>query len=112
LRAAAEAASGLAPLATAIHRLAHRLRISLDPVLAGPEPPPEANDPYGLSNRERHVLQLLSRGYTNAQIGTELFISPKTASVHVSNIFRKLNVVNRAEAAAVGERAGLIDPDS
>jgi DNA-binding NarL/FixJ family response regulator len=57
------------------------------------------------------VLRLLAEGLTNAQIGTELFMSPKTASVHVSNILRKLNVVNRAEAAAVAERAGLTAHD-
>jgi DNA-binding CsgD family transcriptional regulator len=116
LRAAAEAATGMAPLTAAIHRLARRSRISLDPA-PGPAPsappaPPGTEDPYGLTKRERHVLTLLAQGYTNAQIGTALYMSPKTASVHVSNILRKLNVVNRAEAAAVGERAGLIDPDS
>lgn len=73
---------------------------------------PETIDPYHLTNRERHVLRLLAQGYTNAQIGAELLMSPKTASVHVSNILRKLNVVNRAQAAAVGERAGLTDSDS
>jgi ATP/maltotriose-dependent transcriptional regulator MalT len=104
LRAAAEAASGMAPLTATIRRLAHMSRISLHPA---PSEPPATQDPYGLTNRERHVLRLLARGCTNAQIGVELFMSPKTASVHVSNILRKLNVANRAEAAAVGERAGL-----
>jgi DNA-binding NarL/FixJ family response regulator len=55
------------------------------------------------------VLRLLAAGRTNAQIGTELFISPKTASVHVSNILRKLGVSGRAQAAATAERAGLLD---
>jgi len=113
LRAAADAASGMVPLASAIHRLADRSRISLRPAPtpqpSGSPEPPGTDDPYGLTNRERHVLRLLAHGYTNAQIGAELFMSPKTASVHVSNILRKLNVVNRAEAAAVGERAGLTD---
>jgi DNA-binding CsgD family transcriptional regulator/tetratricopeptide (TPR) repeat protein len=104
VRAAADAATGMVPLTAAVHRLAQRSRISLRPV---PSQPPEPDDPYGLTTRERHVLRLLARGYTNAQIGAELFMSPKTASVHVSNILRKLRVVNRAEAAAVGERAGL-----
>ncbi|HEX6684688.1 MAG TPA: AAA family ATPase [Candidatus Limnocylindrales bacterium] len=114
LRAAAEAASGMVPLTTAIHRLAQRTRISLRtvPTPAPSESPvPPATDPYGLTNRERHVLKLLARGYTNARIGEELFMSPKTAGVHVSNILRKLNVANRAEAAAVSERAGLTGPD-
>ena len=44
-----------------------------------------------------------------AQIGQELFISPKTASVHVSNILRKLAVTTRVQAATIAERAGLLD---
>ncbi len=57
------------------------------------------------------MLRLLAAGRTNAQIGAELYISPKTASVHVSNILRKLNVSGRAQAAATAERAGLLsDP--
>ena len=55
------------------------------------------------------MLRLLARGRTNAQIGAELYMSPKTASVHVSSIFRKLGVSGRAQAAAVAERAGLLD---
>jgi DNA-binding NarL/FixJ family response regulator len=55
------------------------------------------------------VLRLVAAGRTNAQIGTELFISPKTASVHVSNILRKLGASGRAQAAATAERAGLFD---
>jgi len=44
----------------------------------------------------------------NAQIGAELYISPKTASVHVTSILRRLGVSGRAQAAAVAERAGLL----
>jgi DNA-binding CsgD family transcriptional regulator/tetratricopeptide (TPR) repeat protein len=115
LRAAAEAATGMTPLTAAIRRVAQRSRTSLPPAPSGPPESPtlsRADDPYRLTDRERHVLRLLAQGYTNAQIGAELLMSPKTASVHVSNILRKLNVVNRAEAAAVGERAGLTDSDS
>ena len=50
------------------------------------------------------MLRLLAACRTNAQIGTELFISPKTASVHVSNILRKMGVSGRAQAAATAER--------
>ena len=53
------------------------------------------------------MLRLLARGQSNRQIGTELFISPKTASVHVSNILAKLAVTNRTEAAAIAHREGL-----
>ncbi len=53
-----------------------------------------------LTPREIHVLGLLARGLTNRGIGAELFISDKTASVHVSRILTKLSVPNRAAAAA------------
>ena len=47
-------------------------------------------------------------GRTNPQIGAELYISTSTASVHVSNILRKLGVSSRVQAAAIAERAGLL----
>jgi DNA-binding NarL/FixJ family response regulator len=53
---------------------------------------------------------LVADGLTNTQIGTRLFISEKTASVHVTNILRKLDVKNRAHAAALAQRAGLLRP--
>ena len=58
------------------------------------------------------MLRLVAVGRTNAQIGAELYISPKTASVHVTSILRKLGVSGRAQAAAVAERAGLLDTSS
>jgi DNA-binding CsgD family transcriptional regulator len=61
-----------------------------------------------LTDREFDVLRLLGEGRTNRQIGEELFISPKTVSVHVSRIFQKLRVENRTEAASAARRAGLI----
>jgi len=67
-----------------------------------------ADAPYQLTERELAVLRLLAAGYTNAQIGAELFISAKTASVHVTSILRKLGVAGRVQAAAVAERAGLL----
>jgi len=70
--------------------------------------PAEAPAPYRLTERELAVLRLLAAGRTNAQIGAELFISPKTASVHVTSILRKLGVAGRVQAAAVAERAGLL----
>jgi len=63
---------------------------------------------YGLTGRELAVLRLVAAGHTNAQIGAELYISPKTAGVHVSNIIRKLGVSGRVQASAVAERAGLL----
>jgi DNA-binding NarL/FixJ family response regulator len=61
----------------------------------------------GRTERELQVQRLLSDGRTNRQIGDELFITPKTASVHVSRILMKLGVANRAEAAAAAHRLGL-----
>jgi DNA-binding NarL/FixJ family response regulator len=55
------------------------------------------------------VLRLLAAGRSNPEIARELFISVKTASVHVSNILRKLNVTSRGEAAAAAHRLRLFD---
>jgi len=60
-----------------------------------------------LTAREQEVLDLLTRGMSNAQIGQTLFISEKTAGHHVSRILTKLGVRNRAEAAAHAARAEL-----
>jgi DNA-binding CsgD family transcriptional regulator len=67
-----------------------------------------SGDSYGLTPRELEVLGLLAHGRTNPQIGKMLFISEKTASVHVSNILRKLAVANRGEAAVLALRKGLV----
>jgi DNA-binding CsgD family transcriptional regulator len=63
----------------------------------------------GLTAREREVLSLVAAGRTNRQIGQALFISGKTASVHVSNILAKLGAGSRTEAAAIARRNALID---
>jgi len=112
LRAAASAGHGHTPLLTHIRTLAERARIPLRPVAAvtaSPTTKPPA--PYGLTGRELAVLRLLAAGRTNAQIGSELYISPKTAGVHVSSILRKLGVSGRVQAAAMAERAGLLHPE-
>ncbi|HET8779621.1 MAG TPA: LuxR C-terminal-related transcriptional regulator, partial [Agromyces sp.] len=59
----------------------------------------------GLTEREAQVLDLIAEGLSNGQIGERLFISTKTASVHVSAILRKLGVGSRTEAAVVAERS-------
>jgi ATP/maltotriose-dependent transcriptional regulator MalT len=64
-------------------------------------------DPFGLTPRERQVLELLADGRTNREIGQTLFMAEKTASVHVSRILAKLDVRSRTEAAAVAHRLGL-----
>lgn len=98
---------GAAPLAEQLRLLAQRGRLDT----AQPETTPSpANDPLtdlGISRREGEVLGLLGLGRTNRQIAEELFISEKTASVHVTHLLRKLNVASRVEAAAVAQRVGL-----
>lgn len=64
--------------------------------------------PRALTERELAVLDLVARGLTNRQIGEALFMSPKTASVHVSRILQKLDVSNRTEAASAARQAGLV----
>src|SRR6185437_8104152 len=90
------------------HALADRARIPLDSAASAPAELPADTTLYGLTERELLVLDLLVAGRSNSEIGAELFISRKTASVHVSNILRKLGVSNRAQAAALAERAGLV----
>ena len=58
------------------------------------------SNPGGLTEREVEVLRLVVAGHTNAQIATELFLSPKTVSRHLSNIFTKIGVTSRAAATA------------
>ena len=107
LRAAWAAADGHALLRTQIQVLAGRARIPLQAPAAA-APPAEAPPPGGLTGRELAVLRLLAAGRTNAEIGAQLYISPRTAGVHVTNILRKLGVSSRVQAAAVAERAGLL----
>jgi DNA-binding CsgD family transcriptional regulator/tetratricopeptide (TPR) repeat protein len=99
-------------LAGEIESLARRARIDLpspeeeQPERERPADVP-AGDALGLTPREREVLALIADGRTNRQIAETLFISGKTASVHVSNILAKLGVANRGEAAAVAHRLHL-----
>ena len=67
---------------------------------------PDAGRQLQLTKRERDVLALLADGRTNRQIAETLYISDKTASVHVSHILAKLGVTNRGQAAAVAHRLG------
>jgi DNA-binding NarL/FixJ family response regulator/tetratricopeptide (TPR) repeat protein len=98
---------GARPLADAVALLAQRARLTLGRA-DGPAPAPaDPAEALGLTSRERDVLRLVSDGRTNRQIAQELFISPKTASVHVSNILAKLGVSGRGEAAAVAHRLAL-----
>jgi DNA-binding CsgD family transcriptional regulator/tetratricopeptide (TPR) repeat protein len=102
-------------LALEVRTLAERARLGLEPVAApagngdAPQGPvaAAADDPFGLTPRERQVLALLAEGATNRQIGAALFMAEKTASVHVSRILAKLGVQGRTQAAAVAHRLHL-----
>jgi DNA-binding CsgD family transcriptional regulator/tetratricopeptide (TPR) repeat protein len=96
---------GAAPLVADGEALARRARLS---VPVGSAARPAADDRFGLTDRELDVLRLVAAGRSNAEIGRELFISPKTASVHVSNILGKLGVTRRGEAAATAHKLGLL----
>jgi pentatricopeptide repeat protein len=102
---ASATALGAAPLAAEVEALARRARIGLDePAVTVVESTDAAR--LGLTPREAEVLALVAAGRTNREIGAELFVSEKTASVHVSNILRKLGVSSRVEAAAIAQRIG------
>jgi DNA-binding NarL/FixJ family response regulator len=89
--------------------LARRARLDLAPagaVTPTIDPATPAGQ-LGLTPREAEVLALVAAGRSNRQIAQMLFISPKTASVHVSNLLAKLGVRTRIEAAAIAHRLGL-----
>jgi DNA-binding CsgD family transcriptional regulator/tetratricopeptide (TPR) repeat protein len=105
-------ALGAQPLVRELELLARRARFDLVEPVTSVSP-----DPYpglGLTAREVEVLWLVAHGRTNAQIAAELFISVKTASVHVSHILGKLGVSRRVDAAAIAQRlhaaGGCLDP--
>ena len=122
-RAAAETAAaeayrlarelGAAPLLREIERLAVRSRLDLErrPVVSDARPgPARVARPslFRLTRREQDVLERVTQGRTNREIAADLFISEKTASVHVSNIKAKLGANGRAEIAAIAVRLGLV----
>lgn len=98
---------GAQPLSDEIARLARRARIPLSDAAGGGHlaAPPQ----LGLTARELEVLRLVAAGQSNRDIANELFISVKTASVHVSNILGKLGVASRGEAAATAYRLQLFE---
>ncbi|MFJ8669283.1 AAA family ATPase [Streptomyces sp. NPDC093600] len=98
---------GAHPLREDVELLAARARLPLTAPESAP-PPRHGDDAFGLTPREQDVLRLVAAGRTNRQIAEELFISPKTASVHVSNILAKLGVSGRGEAAAMAHRLHLL----
>jgi DNA-binding CsgD family transcriptional regulator/tetratricopeptide (TPR) repeat protein len=114
---------GARPLVAAAVLLARRARLdtslvtdrTASPVVS--EAPGRSRGPAAafverrhLTPREVEVLTLLGSGWSNGEIATALYISRKTASVHVSNILGKLGVVDRLEAGALAHRVGLVGP--
>ncbi|WP_435603373.1 helix-turn-helix transcriptional regulator [Streptomyces sp. bgisy130] len=112
---------GARPLADELELLAQRARVPLPGLIpdstagtaahstraAEALPAAAPAESLGLTPREREVLRLVADGRSNRQIADALFISPKTASVHVSNILAKLGVSGRGEAGAVAHRLRL-----
>jgi DNA-binding CsgD family transcriptional regulator/tetratricopeptide (TPR) repeat protein len=91
---------GAAPVLAEVDALVARTRL-----VAAPAPRVPAEErPYGLTEREVEVLALLGTGATNRQIARRLFISERTVGVHVSRVLHKLQVTNRAQAAAVAAK--------
>jgi DNA-binding CsgD family transcriptional regulator/tetratricopeptide (TPR) repeat protein len=99
---------GARPLLGQIGSLARRARVDLS-AIPGQDVQPGGAAPFGLTEREFEVLRLVAVGRSNRDIAAELFISPKTASVHVSNIISKFGVTSRGEAAATAYRQHLLD---
>ena len=105
-RQAIEVAEQLAarPLLMALTDLGRRGRLTREQEQPGRGP---VSPLRGLTAREQEVLRLLAAGRSNREIAAELFIAPKTASVHVSNILGKLHAASRTEAAAIAHAEGV-----
>lgn len=109
---AAAVALGAAPLLRELEALGARAGIGFAGPAASPQVAPptttHAEPELGLTRRELEVLRLVAMGRTNKEVAATLFISEKTAGVHVSNILRKLDLRSRVEASAYAHRVGLL----
>ena len=63
-----------------------------------------------LTDREREILALVARGFTNDEIGSELFISPATVKTHLARIMAKLDAHDRAQLVVFAYETGLVTP--
>jgi DNA-binding CsgD family transcriptional regulator len=100
---------GALPLAEEVEAFRRRGGLHAVRPPAAPEPDPLAKElaRFNLTPRERQVLELLVAGASNRIIGRELDMKESTASVHVSNVLRKLGVANRTQAATLGRSLGI-----
>jgi DNA-binding CsgD family transcriptional regulator len=94
------------PIRALTEKVARRARLRLA-AHDHDEAEPGSRDRFGLTERETEVLRLLGEARTNREIGEALFISPKTVSVHVTSLMRKLGVRRRADAARLARKAVL-----
>jgi DNA-binding NarL/FixJ family response regulator len=101
IRAAAEGQALFGP-AIATRLLNYFKELSTKPALS------EAGTPFPeLTNRELEILRLIAQGHNNSEIAQKLFLSPKTVRNHITNIFSKLQVADRAQAIVRAREAGL-----
>jgi DNA-binding NarL/FixJ family response regulator len=107
LRVTGHEADATASFETAARLFEHiGARLDAREVVHGNKP----NLPAGLTEREIEVLRLVAGGLTNNEIATELFVSAKTVSRHLSNIFTKIGVSSRAGATAFAFEHHLLAP--
>ena len=99
---------GAAPLEAEVTTLARTARLRIEQPTEDTAGAHEDAD--GLTERETQVLELVADGRTNREIGQLLYMSPKTASVHVTHILRKLGVSTRVQAVSAAARRGLLGP--
>ncbi|MDB5928742.1 MAG: two component transcriptional regulator, LuxR family [Polaromonas sp.] len=88
--------------------LARRLLSKFEPAANKARALPQRKARQTLSEREKEVLQLVAAGYTSSEIGMRLGISGQTVNSHIKNLYRKLNVRNRAQAVSLGAKQGLL----
>ena len=75
-----------------------------------PDPVPPPDELRGLTNRERVILQLVTRGLSNAEIGRQLSVSPSTVKTHVGSLLAELGCRDRVQAVVYADEQGVVTP--